>query len=152
MKRKSTKTFAEERDSFRDIPRIFWESPHAYPTQPFEGILSEREDQSRPLSNSDAADPAFQKERQYVAPGGFHERDSCSSTVPVMLIRFRESPGTRRRRTHNSRTRSGTCSGAMNCSITTSSFLLLDWNRHCYRSGARRMADRAGLVELGVFY
>src|SRR5215471_6774304 len=62
MKRKSTKTFAEERDSFRDTPRIFWESPHAYPTQPFEGILSEGEDESRLRSNSDAADPAFQRE------------------------------------------------------------------------------------------
>jgi hypothetical protein len=37
----SARTFQEEEDRFRNIPRIFWESPYDYPDNPFGGIVEE---------------------------------------------------------------------------------------------------------------
>lgn len=39
MRVRSSRTFAEEEDSFEPIPGIFWESPYEYPEEPLAGIL-----------------------------------------------------------------------------------------------------------------
>jgi hypothetical protein len=54
---KSEKTFEEERDSFRDIERIFWDAEHEYPSDPFAGIL-ETENEQRLVPDDFQAEPA----------------------------------------------------------------------------------------------
>jgi hypothetical protein len=82
MARRSLKTFQEERTGFQGIERIFWDSEHDYPLDPFNGILSGSEDDTvgyRAPGYSRDPYPAGPGRRVTVGPGGLlilHDNDA----------------------------------------------------------------------------